>query len=136
MRSMKRSPNRSIDFSMRRMSMRSEPRPRIMKCSLAHYLTSPSVGRAKCCSEAKAFRVGDDAAHGAAPTRLASPADLPTNGEVKQEGALCSRLIHQTAHLADRGFEADEDRLADEEVSDVEFADFGNRGNGFHGVVA
>ena len=37
--------------------------------------------------------------------------------------------IHQPAHLADRGLEADEDRLADQEVADIEFAHLGDGGD-------
>ena len=40
-----------------------------------------------------------------------------------------ARLVHQRAHAADGGIEADEDRLADQEMPDVEFADFGDGGD-------
>src|SRR4029079_16488541 len=38
-----------------------------------------------------------------------------------------ARLVHHAAHLADRGLEADEDRLADQEMADIELAHLGDR---------
>ena len=81
MRWRKRSPKRSSVFSMRRMSKRSLPMPRIMWSLLR--------------------------------------APRPSG-----------------AHLADRGFEADEDRLADQEMADIEFAHLGMAATGADVIVA
>ncbi len=45
-------------------------------------------------------------------------------------------LVHQRAHPADGGLEAGEDRFADQKMADIEFADFGDGGDGLHSVEA
>ena len=47
-----------------------------------------------------------------------------------------ARFVHQRAHAPDGSVEAGEDRLADEEMPDVEFADFRNGGDGLDRVEA
>ena len=39
------------------------------------------------------------------------------------------RLIHQSAHPADGRLQTDEDRLADQEMADIEFADMRDGGD-------
>ena len=46
-----------------------------------------------------------------------------------------ARQIHQAAHFLDRGAEAAIDRLADQEMADVQFHDLGDRGDGGDVVV-
>src|SRR5689334_8349908 len=64
--------------------------------------------------------------------RLMSHRSLPrpmiTSGGSAQSCAVSGR-IHQPAHLADRGLQADEDRLADQEVADIELAHVGDGGD-------
>ena len=46
-----------------------------------------------------------------------------------------ARFVHQCAHLTNGILKSDEDRFADEEVTDVQFSDFRDCGDGFHIVV-
>src|SRR5262249_836795 len=82
---MKRSPKRSSDFSMRRMSIRSEPIPRIMRRSRGSH-------------------------------RFPGCVDPPP-------------------HFSDGLIQSRKDRLANEEVSDIELGDLRDRGNGGDGLV-
>src|SRR6185436_15121523 len=83
MRARKRSPCRAITFSMRLMSVMSEPMPRII-CSLG-----------------------------------GTPRDT---------------AIHRGAHRSDHPGKPAEDRLADQEVPDIELNDFGQRRDRLGGV--
>src|SRR5258708_26711807 len=49
---------------------------------------------------------------------------------------LGARLVHQRAHALDGAVEAAEDRLAHEEVTDIELDDRGNSGDRSHRLVA
>src|SRR5476649_2310676 len=93
MRSRKRSPKRSITRSMRAISMRSLPMPRIMTV------------QASC-----------------------SGALLPLT--------LGANLVHQRPHPLDCAFEAAEDRLADEEMANIELDDRRDGGDRADGIEA
>src|SRR5688572_18706823 len=118
---MKRSPKRSSVSWIRRMSARSEPRPMIM-------LPSPPAG------EGGAKR----RMRGRTPSRigLRNPSPPRSARTLSRKGrGLAPSLVHQRAHLPDRGLEADEDGLADQEVADVELNHLGDGGDGADGLV-
>src|SRR5262249_41069043 len=50
-------------------------------------------------------------------------------------GDLGARFVHQAAHGAHAFLQPDEDRLADEEMADVQLHDLGNARNRLHGGV-
>src|SRR4051794_36592661 len=106
------SPQRSSEFWIRSMLQRSEPMPTITK-------SSPRRGGEPC----ETWWRGPTHVAGARPwapttTTLRAAVPLPVPGRTYSP-----RLIHKLAHSADAGVEAGEDRLADQEMADVEFGD-------------
>ena len=73
--------------------------------------------------------VGEDAIEEAlAETleRILDPLDVAKVGADADDHRAC---VHQVAHPADAGLEPGEDRLADQEMADVEFGELRNRGD-------
>src|SRR5258707_6235262 len=67
--------------------------------------------------------------------RAAWPRGAAASCAALAEG-LGARLVHQRAHALDSAVEAAEDRLAHEEVTDIELDDRGNGGDRSHRLVA
>src|ERR1700749_511167 len=105
MRAIKRSPCLSRVFSIRRISIRSEPKPRI--------IFAPRSGRSPALAALVAWNGPPD--HSICLRQTASRS--------------YARFIHQPAHFLNRIGEPGEDRLADQKMSDIEFADMRNGGN-------
>src|SRR6185503_9640352 len=111
---------RASDFSIRSMLHRSEPMPTIMK-------PSPLEGEGAERSEAGEGASGQGCTLPHPPTASRRAPPSPSRGE-----GLSPRFVHQRAHAAYAGLEAGEDRLADQEMPDVELGELGDRGHRNH----
>src|SRR5687768_1898967 len=119
---MNRSPKRSSEFWIRSMLQRSEPIPMIM----TRPQSSPERGGGP--RAAGAWWWGCTGVR-ANPSTSLWLVPLPVPGRIEGD-ASSPRLVHERAHFCDARIEAGEDRLADQEMPDVEFGDLRNGGDG------
>src|SRR5688500_5757040 len=107
----KRSPNRSTEAWIRSMLHRSEPIPTITR-------SAPARGGGP---RREAAWWGGGGARRQAPSTSLRLVPLPVPGRISS-----SRLIHQCPHPPDAILQPGEDRLADQEMADVELNQLGD----------